>query len=50
MKTRWLVAIVAAALAAAALGYAYTHTTIRVTEPCRRSASGEVVCPPPYKP
>jgi hypothetical protein len=51
MKLRWQIAILGAALTGAALSYAYTHTAIGVTEPCRRSSSGEVVvCPPPYKP
>jgi hypothetical protein len=50
MKARWLIAIFGAALIGAALSYAYTHAAIGVTEPCRRSSPGEVVCPSPYKP
>jgi hypothetical protein len=50
MKRRLLIAVIVAALAGAALIYAYSHTAIRVTEPCRRNSAGEEVCPPPYKP
>jgi cell division protein FtsN len=51
MKRRFLVAIFAAALVDVALSYyVNTHNIRVVTEPCRRNAAGEEVCPPPFKP
>jgi hypothetical protein len=51
MKRWFLVAIFAAAFVVAALSYyVNTHNIRFVTEPCRRNAAGEEVCPPPYKP
>jgi hypothetical protein len=55
MRGRVLVAIFTAALAGAALIYAAlsyyvnAHNMRFVTEPCRRNAAGEEVCPPPFK-
>jgi len=50
MKAKWIVLTLAAALLSGAVIYVETHTVIQVTAPCRTSPSGEVVCPPPYKP
>jgi flagellar basal body-associated protein FliL len=47
---RIAVIVAAFVLLGAAVVYVYSHTTINVTEPCRRNAAGEEVCPPPYKP
>jgi hypothetical protein len=44
------VILVLGILAVAASVYVYFHTTIRPTEPCRKTPSGEVVCPPAYRP
>jgi hypothetical protein len=48
-RTKNIVLVVASVLLGAIV-YLYSHTTIHVTEPCRRNAAGEEVCPPPYKP
>jgi hypothetical protein len=48
-KTKSIVVVVAFVLLGAVC-YLYCHTRINVTEPCRRNAAGEEVCPPPYKP
>jgi cell division protein FtsN len=51
MRRRFLVAIIAAVLLAAALSYYVdTHHMKFVTEPCRRNAAGAEACPPPFKP
>jgi len=56
MRRRFLVAIFAAVLVGSALGYAAlsyyidAHNGRFVTEPCRRNAAGEGVCPPLFKP
>jgi hypothetical protein len=43
-----VIAVLIIALIAATLVYLYSHTVIKVTEPCRRDCTGETVCPPPY--
>lgn len=51
MRRRLLIAIIAAVLVGAALTYYVASLNMRVvTEPCRRNAAGEEVCPPPFKP
>lgn len=56
VRRRLLAAILAAASIGAALSYAglshyfNAHNTRFVTEPCRRNAMGEEVCPPSFKP